>query len=59
MVYLGLLALVAAQPFGCLVLLDEGPYRLEGGEVRSEFILPLSLKWSQVEEGLGTGQGEG
>lgn len=30
--YLSLLALrVAAQLFGCFVLLDAGPYRLEGG----------------------------
>ena len=45
MAYLGLLALkVAAQPFGCFVLLDAGPYRLEGGGVTSGFILPLGLE---------------
>jgi hypothetical protein len=44
MAYLGLLALrVAAQLFGCFVLLYAGPYRLEGGGVRSGFILPLGL----------------
>jgi hypothetical protein len=43
MVYLGLLALrVAAQLFGYFVLVDAGPYRLEGG-VTSGFILPLGL----------------
>jgi hypothetical protein len=49
MAYLGLLAVrVVAQLFGCLVLLDEGPYRLEGGGVRCEFMLPLGLKQSKV-----------
>jgi hypothetical protein len=44
MAYLGVLALrVAAQLFGCFVLLDAGPYRLEGGERTSGFILPLGL----------------
>ena len=45
MAYLGLLALrVAAQLFGCFVLLDAGPYRLEGGGVTSSgYILPLGL----------------
>jgi len=44
MAYLGLLALrVAAQTFGCFVLLDAGPYRLEGGGVTGGFILPLGL----------------
>ena len=42
MAYLGLLAVrVVAQPFECLVLLDEEPYRLEGGGGTSGFILPL------------------
>ena len=31
---------VAVQLSGCFVLLDAGPYRLEGGGVRSRFILP-------------------
>jgi hypothetical protein len=39
---------VAAQPFGCLVSLDEGPYRLEGGGIRCEFMLPLGLKRLKV-----------
>ena len=44
MAYRGPLALtVAAQLFGCFVSLDAGPYRLEGGGVTSEFILPLGL----------------
>jgi hypothetical protein len=42
MAYLGLLALsFAAQLSGCFVLLDAGPYRLEGGGGRRWFILPL------------------
>jgi hypothetical protein len=50
MAYLGLFAVrVAAQPFGCLALLDEGPYQLERGGVRVEFMLPLSLKRSKVD----------
>jgi hypothetical protein len=49
MAYLGLLALrVVAQPFGCFVLLDAGPYQLEEGGIRSGFILPLGLKQSKV-----------
>jgi hypothetical protein len=53
---------VAAQPFGCLVLLDEGPYRLERGGVRDEFMLPpLGLKRSKVDGRMRcrTGQGDG
>jgi len=39
MAYMGLLALrVAAQAFGCFVLLDVGPYRLEGERVTSRYI---------------------
>ncbi len=34
---------IAAQLFGCFVLLDAGPYRLEGGGITSGFILPLRL----------------
>ncbi len=61
MAYLGLFIVrVIAQPFGCLVLLDKGPYRLERGGVRDEFILPLSLKWSKVDRRIRyrTEQGE-
>jgi hypothetical protein len=44
MAYLGLLALrVAAQLFKWFVLLDAGPYRLEGGGVTNGLILPLGL----------------
>lgn len=40
----GLLApRVAAQPFGRLALLDEGPYRLEGRGIIHELILQLGL----------------
>jgi len=50
MAYLGpFAARLAAQPFGCLVLLDEGPYRLERGGVADEFMLPLGLKRSKVD----------
>ena len=49
MAYLGLSTVkVAAQPFGCLVLLDEGLYRLERGLERDEFILHLVLKRLKV-----------
>ncbi len=34
---------IAAQLFGCFVLLDAGPYRLEGGGVRSGLILLVGL----------------
>ena len=34
---------IAAQLFGCFVLLDAGPYRLEGGGITSGLILPLGL----------------
>jgi hypothetical protein len=44
MAYLGLLALrVTAQLFGCFVLLDAKPYRLEEGAVTSGFVLPPGL----------------
>jgi hypothetical protein len=39
---------VAAQLSGCFVLLDAGPYRLEGGGVRTRFILPLGFKRPKV-----------
>jgi hypothetical protein len=49
MAYFRLLApSVVARLFGCFGLLDAGPYRLEGGGVRSGFILPLGLKRSKV-----------
>lgn len=45
MAHLGVLFVsVAAQPLGCLVLLDEGPYRFEGEGARVGFMLPLGLK---------------
>jgi hypothetical protein len=51
MAYLGLLAVrVVAQLFGCFVLLDEGPYRLEGGGVRCEFMLPLTVEGGRRNE---------
>jgi len=35
MAYLGLLVVnLATQPLGCLLVLDERPYRFEGGGVR-------------------------
>lgn len=50
MAYLDLFAvIVAAQPFGGLVLLDEGPFRLERGGVGDVFMLPPSLKRSKVD----------
>jgi hypothetical protein len=48
MAYLSLLALrVAAQLFGCFVLLNAKPYRLDKGGVTSRFILPPGL----IDEG--------
>ncbi len=44
---------VAAQLFGCFVLLDAGPYRLEGGGVTSGFILPLGLIDGGGQNGVG------
>ena len=42
--YVHLLTLsIAAQLFECFVLLDVGPYQLEGGGITSGFILPLRL----------------
>lgn len=37
---------IAAQLFGCFVLLDVGPYRLEGGGTRSGFYVA-----AEVDEG--------
>jgi hypothetical protein len=45
---------IAAQPFRCSVLVDEGPYRLERGGVRDEFILPL---WFETGRRRMIGQG--
>jgi hypothetical protein len=62
MAYLGVLAVrVAAQPSGCLILLDEGPYQLERGGVGDVFMLPLGLKRSKVDGRMRcrTGQDEG
>jgi hypothetical protein len=51
MAYLGLLAVrVVAQPFECLVLLNEELYRLEGGGVICEFMLPLTVEGGPKEE---------
>ncbi len=45
MAYLGLLAArVAVQPFGCLILLGKGPYRLEGGEAGRKFMFAAALE---------------
>jgi hypothetical protein len=49
---------VAAQHFGGLVLIEEGPYRLEGRGLRSEFILPLVLNSRRGLEGLEDVVGE-
>lgn len=46
---------VAAKLFGCFGSFDAGPYRLEGGGVRSGLILPLGL----MEGGKGCRQDEG
>jgi hypothetical protein len=63
MAYLGLLALrVAAQLFGYFVLLDAGPYRLEGGGATSGFILPLGVdgrRWMEESEGASQDEGGG
>ncbi len=34
---------IAAQTFGCFVLLDVGPYRLEGGGTRSGFYVAAEV----------------
>jgi len=61
MAYLGLLTLrVAAQLFGCFVLLDAGPYRLEAGGVTSGLILPLGLMMDGGEsQRVQAGRGDG
>ncbi len=43
-----LLVSVAAQPLGCLTVLDEWPRRLKRGGARNGFMLPLGLKQSEV-----------
>jgi hypothetical protein len=47
---------IAAQLFGCFVLLGVGPYRLEGGGITSGFILPLRLTDKGEEESEGARQ---
>jgi len=41
----------AVEPFGCLVLLDEEPYRLERGGVADEFMLPQDFETVDGEWG--------
>jgi len=58
--YLGLFVVrSAAETFGCLVLLDEEPYRLEKGGVADEFMLPLDLRRPMGDGGIRCRTGRG